>query len=80
LAGAGGGEAKAKLVRVAGVRLPGWTGGPGFFLSDEDDYLLVIGPQGQRTPAAWEPIEVTGRGLTDKWGGVALHVEQWHGL
>jgi DNA-directed DNA polymerase III PolC len=80
LAGASGQDARARLVRVAGVRLPGWTGGPGFFLSDEHDYLLAIGPQGQRTPTAWQPIEVSGRCLSDQWGGLALHVEQWRVL
>jgi hypothetical protein len=80
LAGARGAEAKGLPVRAAGVRLPGWTGGPGFFLADEQNYLLALPPQGQRAPVAWKPVEVTGRCLTDQWGGVALHVEQWREL
>lgn len=67
-------------LRVAGVRLPGWTGGHGFFLGDELNYLLALSPAGQRAPAAWQPIEVTGRCRLDDWGGIALHVEAWHML
>jgi hypothetical protein len=29
-------------VRVIGVRLPGWTGGKGFFLSDRAHFVIAI--------------------------------------
>jgi DNA-directed DNA polymerase III PolC len=80
LAGAGAPAARGPLLRVAGARLPGWTGGPGFFVSDEQNYLLVIGPTGQRPPPAWQPVEVMGRCLPDAWGGLALYAERWTAL
>jgi hypothetical protein len=80
LAGAVGPDARRRPLQIAGARLPGWTGGPGFFLADEHGYLLALTPAGQRAPAAWKPIEVTGRCLPDQWGGIAFHVERWRML
>ena len=70
-------QTNGRRLQVAGARLPGWTGGPGFFLGDEESYLLAIGPQGERPPAAWLPIEATGQCARDEWGGVAFYVERW---
>jgi hypothetical protein len=76
------GAAKGKLqpVQVAGARLPGSPGGPGFFLSDENSYLIAVGPRGQRPPPAWEVVEVTGRWQVDEWGGAVLKFETMRGL
>jgi DNA polymerase III alpha subunit len=62
-------------VRAAGVRLPGWTGGKGFFLADRADYLTAVLPRGLAAPAAWEPVLATGRWQADAWGGGWLQVE-----
>jgi DNA polymerase-3 subunit alpha len=72
---AGGAKSKSQTVRVAGARLPGWTGGAGFFLSDERSYLVAVGPRGQRPPPAWQAVEVLGRWQVDEWGGAVLQFE-----
>jgi DNA-directed DNA polymerase III PolC len=66
---------RGPLVTVAGVRLPGWTGGAGFFLADEHSYLVAEGPRGQRSPKPWQPVEVVGRRQIDEWGGEKLQFE-----
>jgi hypothetical protein len=73
-------DGRGGAVRVAGARLPGWTGGAGFFLGDRSGYLLAIGPRGLRPPPAWQAIEATGRWRFDEWGGVALQLDGWHVL
>jgi len=56
-------------ITVAGVRLPGWTGGQGFFLGDGDDFV-VVRPEGESgTPAVWAPVVVRGWRRGDAWGG-----------
>jgi DNA polymerase III alpha subunit len=61
-------ESAGAPVTVAGARLPGWTGGEGFFFSDDDTFLIVRLPRGQQAPHPWEPLVVTGRYVTDAWG------------
>ncbi|MBK8900976.1 MAG: DNA polymerase III subunit alpha [Anaerolineaceae bacterium] len=57
---------------VAGVRLPGWTGGRGFYFGDGDSYEIV---QLEKTAAArtkvksWLPYRLTGFWREDAWGG-----------
>jgi hypothetical protein len=67
--------ARGALATVTGARLPGWTGGAGFFLSDERSYLTAVGPRGQRPPPIWQPVEVVGRWYIDEWGSAALQYE-----
>ena len=62
-------------VTVAGVRLPGWTGGEGFFLGDDETFVVARGEPAQRAPAAWQPLLVRGRWLGDEWGGFWLQVD-----
>ncbi len=62
-------------VTVAGVRLPGWTGGPGFFLGDGDTYIQVRAGKGSKTPAPWQPLIVRGRLAADESGGHWLQAE-----
>ena len=56
---------------VAGVRLPGWTGGRGFYFGDGDSYEIV---QLEKTAAAiikikaWLPYRLTGHWREDAWG------------
>jgi DNA polymerase III alpha subunit len=63
------GETGGRLVEVVGFRLPGWTGGPGFFLSDGRHYLIARLPQGAKSPKAWAIARGRGRWRGDAWGG-----------
>jgi len=71
-----------KPVRVAVARLPGWTGGQGFFVGDGQSYTTAIAPQKSNatkkltTPRSWAPMIITGRWLRDEWGSGWLQVEQ----
>jgi DNA-directed DNA polymerase III PolC len=67
-------------LKVAGARLPGWTGGAGFFLADAQGYLVAVGPRGQRSPPAWQAIELLGRWQADEWGGAVLQFDTLHVL
>lgn len=56
---------------VAGCRLPGWTGGSGFYFGDGDSYVVV---KPARSAAlgrvkAWRPLRLTGHWRVDEWGG-----------
>ena len=57
-----------KPVVTAGIRLPGWTGGPGFFLHDGERFVFVHTPKGARNPPPWKPILVRGRWAADEYG------------
>ncbi|KAA3656911.1 MAG: hypothetical protein DWQ04_29700 [Chloroflexi bacterium] len=57
---------------VAGVRLPGWTGGSGFFVGDGDSF--VIARLDKRLTAdvkvkTWQPVRLGGVWRQDEWGG-----------
>ncbi len=69
------GETPGRPVVVAGVRLPGWTGGPGFFLADGDTFVIAKGDKALRAPAAWRPLVVRGRWLGDNWGNSWLQAD-----
>ncbi|MDX9953945.1 MAG: DNA polymerase III subunit alpha [Anaerolineae bacterium] len=62
-------------VRVIGVRLPGWSRGPDFFLWDGVTWLLAKLAPRQALPPAWEPLLITGMRQTDGWGMTWLQVE-----
>jgi DNA-directed DNA polymerase III PolC len=64
-----------KRVTVAGVRLPGWTGGRGFYLDDGERYIVAKTGPSHRSPPAWQPVLVNGRWLGDEWGMFRLHVD-----
>ncbi len=63
-------------VTVAGYRLPGWTGGRGFFLSDGQTFVVGIEREGLPKPSPWQPILTRGRWLHDRWGAEWLQVEE----
>ncbi len=56
-----------RLLTLWGVRLPGWTGGKGFFFSDGATFTLAEFHEGQRNPKQWLPIRVRGRWIVDNW-------------
>jgi len=59
-------ETRSCAVTVAGVRLPGWTGGEGFYLWDGETWVIVKGLE--RLPPSWEPLLLRGRWTVDEWG------------
>jgi DNA polymerase III alpha subunit len=66
-----------KRVQIAATRLPGWTGGKGYFVDDGEQYGVAIGQERAAKPKPWVPILLTGRWLLDEWGGGWLQVEAW---
>jgi hypothetical protein len=58
---------------ILGTRLPGWTGGKGFYLGDGDTFIIVQPDQrlkmqdDERKP--WRPLRISGRWREDEWGG-----------
>ncbi len=72
-------EAQAQPGRpgaVAGYRLPGWTGGRGFYLSDGRTFAVAVEREGLAKPAPWQPILAIGRWQRDRWGAEWLSVEE----
>ncbi|MCX6030664.1 MAG: DNA polymerase III subunit alpha [Chloroflexi bacterium] len=67
-------ESPGRPITVVGVRLPGWTGGPGFFLGDGDTFVIVKSEG--KAPPAWQPVIVRGRWVGDGWGGFWLQADQ----
>jgi DNA polymerase-3 subunit alpha len=61
---------------VAGVRLPGWTGGQGFFLGDRQTFVIARASTASKTPPPWQPLLVRGRWRSDEWGTSWLQVEE----
>jgi hypothetical protein len=69
-------EQPGQRVTVAGVRLPGWTGGQGFFLSDGDAFVTARGDAGGSAPPLWQPLVAHGRWRSDEWGTAWFQVEE----
>lgn len=65
-----------QVVQVMGMRLPGWTGGKGFFLSDGERFCIAVPPRGVSNPPPWATVCIRGRWLEDEWGGGWLQIEQ----
>ncbi len=65
-----------QAVQVLGIRLPGWTGGKGFFLADRRDYVIAIPPKSIGNPAPWDVVHIWGRWLQDEWGSGWLQIER----
>ena len=67
-------------VAVAGYRLPGWTGGRGFFLSDGSMFVVIVGGKSLPNPKAWQALVVHGRWRIDEWGSSELAATSWTAL
>lgn len=61
-----------QVVRIAGARLPGWTGGQGWFLGDGEDFVIV---RGAERPSPWEVVVLNGRYRRDEWDNAWFAVE-----
>jgi DNA-directed DNA polymerase III PolC len=66
-----------QLGQMATYRLPGWTGGKGFFLSDDHTYAIAIGPTAMPAPKPWQPIIVEGAWQIDNWQGEWFQIQRW---
>ena len=67
----GAAKLAGQRLQVVGARLPGWTGGPGFFLANNDTFIAVNDEALDRArfkPEPWQPVEVRGRWRQDPWG------------
>lgn len=62
-------------VKVMGYRLPGWTGGEGFYLGDGRTFVLVRSAETLKAPPPWQPVVVQGRWQHDTFGTAWLQVE-----
>ncbi len=69
-------EQPGRSLVVAGVRLPGWTGGQGFFLSDGSTFVIAKGGKALRAPQPWRPLLIRGRWAGDGWGSFWLQIDQ----
>jgi len=69
-------ELAGQPVAVAGYRLPGWTGGQGFYLSDGQTFVLARRAGSLKAPPPWQPVVVQGRRLNDAFGTTWLQVAQ----
>ncbi|WP_420644057.1 DNA polymerase III subunit alpha [Candidatus Leptofilum sp.] len=59
-------------ITIAGVRLPGWTGGRGFYFGDGDSFEIVRLAKTAESKAkvqSWRPYRLTGYWREDAWGG-----------
>jgi DNA-directed DNA polymerase III PolC len=69
-----------RLLTVCGVRLPGWTGSSGFFLSDGETFVIakVAADAANHLPrrSLWQPLRLRGRWTQDEWDGGWLHVQE----
>jgi DNA-directed DNA polymerase III PolC len=69
-------ELTGQGVTVVGYRLPGWTGGAGFYLGDGQTFVLARGSESLKAPPNWQPVVVHGRWLNDAFGTAWLQVDR----
>jgi hypothetical protein len=55
-------------VHTWAVRLPGWTGGGGFYLWDGSTWVMAKTGRSQKHPAPWRVLEIQGHWRRDPWG------------
>lgn len=60
---------KNQKTTIVGVRLPGWTGGRGFYLGDGTDFVVVkpASKSSKKLPR-WQPLRLHGLWREDEWG------------
>lgn len=63
--------------RIVGARLPGWTGGKGFYFGDGDDFVVVKPVKGAVSKVErWQPLRLHGLWRQDEWGDGWFEAEQ----
>ncbi|MGW8318545.1 MAG: DNA polymerase III subunit alpha, partial [Candidatus Promineifilaceae bacterium] len=70
----------SRRLAIAGARLPGWTGGSGFFLGDGQTFVVVKADRSVTTPAVWQPLKIRGRWLSDEWGSTWFQADDIQAL
>lgn len=77
-------EMANRMVKVVGARLPGWTGGRGFFFSDGATFVNVkmdkVALANREKPPAWRPLCLRGRWRVDEWGSGWFQAEEINDL
>jgi len=69
-------DTRGQPVTITGTRLPGWTGGPGFFFGDGVSFLIVrSGRNFKEKLVSWEVVRLYGRWREDEWGGGWFEME-----
>jgi DNA polymerase III alpha subunit len=58
-------DVERQNLTLVGVRLPGWTGGGGFYLADRETYVMTQLREGLRTPKVWSPVVLQGSWVGD---------------
>jgi DNA polymerase III subunit alpha len=63
-----------RSVSIRAYRLPGWTGGSGYFVSNGKSYIHMRMSRDDESARVgrlpvWRPLQLTGRWVTDKWQG-----------
>ncbi|MBN1937642.1 MAG: DNA polymerase III subunit alpha [Anaerolineae bacterium] len=75
-------QTQRRFVAAAGMRLPGWTGGQGFYLWDgapQDGgatWIIVRGDKALKLPPAWTPVLIKGRWTADEYGFAWLQAQE----
>lgn len=64
-----------QAVSTVGFRLPGWTGGEGFFLGDGDTFILARLEKRRPMPSVWQPLLLHGFWQADERSGQGFGVE-----
>ena len=68
-------QTRGRLVTIAGWRLPGWTGGRGFYFGDGDSFVVVReAAEGEKVRKSWQPVVINGRWRSDEWGNGVFQV------
>jgi hypothetical protein len=71
---------EGQKVSTVGIRLPGWTGGSGFFFGDKKAYVIARLERDRRQPPAWYPQRLRGRLQSDGMGTSWFQVESAVGI
>jgi DNA polymerase III subunit alpha len=62
------GEKSQRSISILGYRLPGWTGGESYFLSDGEGYIHVRSGSSQPKPSSWQAVHLQGHWQVEgKW-------------
>jgi len=67
---------EGQQVSTAGVRLPGWTGGQGFFFGDQETYIIARLERGRAQPPPWQPQLLRGQWQSDGMGTFWFRVQK----